>query len=268
MSVCQEAKSQTSRLVEDRPALCLHMEEIRAEIESTSGVVEGGVVGPEQKVRALGQRASLHFLCERDVDAAVADIDAALLLSPGDPALLRIRAAYLTTAGYANLAMEDLDRAVMLEPNSPLSRRARGIAYLHLAQYQEAATDLQTTLLLNPAQPYAALELHIARLHLNAPDAEEFARNTARFSVHEWPAPLLAYYRGEVGEEDVLRLASREADRNGAGQRCEAAYYTGQSALVEARTSRARALFQEAAEGCPFDFSERGGALEELSRLP
>ncbi len=239
-----------------------------ADIAALTHVIESPESTPSQRARALDERANIYFLIQHDLDAAVADLDAALVLFPNDADRLVFRGAYRSTAGQPELALPDFNAAIVMLPDAVAPFRARGIALLHLGRFSEAATDLQQSLLLNPDLPFAALELHVARMRLGQDDRGEFDRNTARFVGLNWPVPLLAFFRGELAVDALFQAATSAPSSDRTGNLCEAAYFVGQSALVGEDIPRARALFQMASEVCPFDFSERSGALAELARLP
>lgn len=131
-----------------------------------------------------------------------------------------------------------------------------------------AATDLRRSLNLDPARSYVVLDLHAASLRLKVDDRARFTQDVQASGLTGWPEPIVAFYQGNLSAQDLLAAASAASPENRAGSLCEAHYHIGQAALAVGDKAAARDAFQHAVADCPFDFSERGGSIAELARLP
>ena len=117
-----------------------------------------------------GEAAQLNadaaaLAASRDFPDAVARLQSALRLAPGDPTLTRNLQTVLLNWGIANLAVERLDDAAeRLEAAAQLGERAEvlralGITHLRDGDYPAAATALERALQLAPNDPNALLAL-------------------------------------------------------------------------------------------------------------
>ena len=78
---------------------------------------------------------------------------------------------------------------------------------------------------------------------------------------------MFALYLGK-GTPDAVRVAASAGDAAGKGEReCEAAFYLGEFALLNAKRDEAAPLLREAGDKCPVGFTERYAARGELGRL-
>lgn len=225
-------------------------------------------VSPEERAAAWEAKAGIYFLEKQDVNAAVAALDQSLKLFPDDWRRLQYRGAYRTTTGSPELAIQDLDRAVALSPDVWSTHGARGLALLGLGQFDDAARDLERAAELEPGGPYVALALHVARIRVGKDDRAAFSAASARFGGAAWPGPVFRFYAGDLTAEDLFQAVQSGPEAQRDDRLCEASYYVAEAALAAGETSVARQHLRTAVDICGYSFSERGGALSELKRLP
>lgn len=93
-------------------------------------------------------------------DAAIADVDAALALDPGNPALYVERGQRILLTYEWDRALADYNRALELDPNYADAYYDRGILYASVPEgldaRRRALADFQRYLALAPAGPHAA----------------------------------------------------------------------------------------------------------------
>ena len=82
-----------------------------------------------------------------------------------------------------------------------------------------------------------------------------------------WPGALIAFYRGQLSEEEVRKAALSADPLTERGQRCEADFYIAEWHLLRYDSEVARQLFERAAGECPHSFIEFEMASVELRRL-
>lgn len=115
---------------------------------------------PGELAWALAQRAQLHAL-RFDYDAALADMDAALALPPGETTLISREALYTLRGQMVMLiyewerAREDYNRALTLNPRYAPALFHRGVLAYTMAQRDAARRDFQRYLAVAPAGVYA-----------------------------------------------------------------------------------------------------------------
>ncbi|HTK49280.1 MAG TPA: tetratricopeptide repeat protein [Gemmatimonadaceae bacterium] len=202
-----------------------------------------------------------------DFERAIADYDQAALLSPADARVFNDRGlAYVGMDDYAH-AIQDFDRAISLKPDHAAAMQNRGRTYFLLGNHAQAAADLQRGLLLDSTNASAVIWLHLARQRMRQDDASDFAAQSAVADTTRWPAPVLRYLQGRLSA-DSLRAVSDSTDADSrADQRCAAAFYLGEAALLREARDSAATLFEETRASCPRAWTEYKGAVAELRKL-
>jgi tetratricopeptide (TPR) repeat protein len=86
-----------------------------------------------------------------ELDRALADAEAALRLTPGDPGALNLRASLKLGKRQTASALEDFDAAVKLDPDDADNLMGRGAAYMAMKQYDRAIVDFDEARRIDPA---------------------------------------------------------------------------------------------------------------------
>jgi len=105
-------------------------------------------IEPEIRAEALLNRAILRQ-GEHDIDAAIADLAAAIALNPNYPAIYAQRAEAYEQKGQLELALADRTKVIELEPSAE-GYTARAIVYGGLGQGRNAEADYRAALALEP----------------------------------------------------------------------------------------------------------------------
>lgn len=121
-------------------------------------LIESGVLGPDDLVTALMNRAIAHAQLGHPGDAK-GDLDKAIDLAPGDALLHYNRGNILFDAGSYEAAIADFDAAIASESTFALAYLNRGLAYKQLGKLDESARDLNRALELDPSLVSAKAEL-------------------------------------------------------------------------------------------------------------
>lgn len=208
---------------------------------------------------------------------AIADFDAALKLNNNAITLIH-RAASLRANGDTERAVADFSAAIDLGAkesgvDSWEIYSERGYTQFLGARYDAAAADFEKALTLGGDShdgdvlwlPYQAAWLHIARARAGQDDAAELARNAAKMDLKRWPGTLMAFYLGQVKQDQLSPPSSHGA--MGRGRECNMAFFTGEHALITKDSAQAALLFQRARAACNIHSVIYLAAGVELKRL-
>ena len=103
---------------------------------------------------ALRLRGRALYLLDRD-EEALADLDRAITLTPGDKYALTYRGEARTWVGRHGEALADFDQAIALDPGYSRTLAGRGETYRLMGRYDEAVADLARAIELNPEDAWA-----------------------------------------------------------------------------------------------------------------
>lgn len=253
-----------------------------------------------REIAALNDRAYAYF-AKRDWDRALADYTAAIAVDPknslfyynrgevwrltndlrraGDDFDIAIRLkpdygdAYIRR-GFVRVAQReflkalvDFDKAVQLNPNSPETLSQRGIARFYAGRYRESENDLVISLAGAPKNAYSVLWLYLARLHQGKDEITAFRDQTRVLNLAAFPGPIVRFYLGEIGTNDVMLAAQKGTPQQQREQLCEAGFYLGEEALMRGNRDEAVRLFRQAIGTNLTYFYEYQGAAVEMQRL-
>lgn len=200
-------------------------------------------------------------------DAALVQYDRALALDSTDGRLLNNRGATYMERGEHDRAIADFDRAIRLNPNHGQALKNRSRALFYLGRYADATRDMQKALPFDSTNAYVVIWLHIARRRLGEDDAPAFASQLAKTDTTRWPAAVGKFYLGTLTRDALLAAAALVDPRVKRDQRCAAAFFLGQDAMIRNRPADATRYFEETRSNCPKDWTEYQSAVAELGRL-
>ncbi|MFI6347878.1 tetratricopeptide repeat protein [Streptomyces sp. NPDC050560] len=112
-----------------------------------------GRLSPRARAWAHTYRGRHHSLVDED-ERAIADLDAALALDPGNLYALAMRGQAHGIAGRHGDAMADLDRAVRENPADTMVLSLRGDEHRSAGRYDEAVADLTRALEIDPTDAW------------------------------------------------------------------------------------------------------------------
>ncbi len=191
---------------------------------------------------------------------AVADFEAAMRLKPSLVTLMQRADSYRANGDY-DRAIADYTAAfgfdgkdANVEPWDIHNERAYA-AFL-ATRFNDAAADFEQALTLGAKtladdvlwRPYQTAWLHIARVRAGQNDAEELARNAAKIDLKQWPGTLIAFFLGQIKEEDIATPGSHGA--GGRARECNMAFFIGETALAKGDAATAGRNFGQARGAC------------------
>ncbi len=223
-------------------------------------------VDPRPAMAGVGGRSHVNVYINRgvayaykgDFDRAIADYNEALRLDPNDALAFSNRGHIYRRKGAYERAVADYSAALRLDPQDASLYVDRGFVRFLKGDYSTAAIDLQQAIQ-HDQGAYPLLWRYLARARAGQDGREELASTAARQSAREWPRPVVEFYLGTRSADQMLTAAATPEER------CEAQYYLGEWHLLHRDRAKAMDALQAAADTCPKDFYEYGGAVAELA---
>ncbi|CAN7142926.1 rhomboid family intramembrane serine protease [Bosea sp. LjRoot90] len=212
----------------------------------------------------FGARAATARVLGRP-EAALDDLQAQLRLQLVNVEILQSIAGALSDMGRHPEALQKLDEALLLNPKNFSATRSRGWYAFLDGRSDEAVRGLERAVELNPNDAYAALFLHIASVRSG--QGERITTSAAKVDMQQWPAPVIRYYRGEIGAEELREAAKDQDPVKYNEQDCEASFYIAEARLMQGAAKDAEPLLSHAWQICPKTFYEWGAARAELRRI-
>lgn len=202
-----------------------------------------------------------------EYDESIADYNAALRLDPKHlNAFYGLGNAYKSKGEY-DKAIDNYAQALTINPNLSGAFINRGTVYTATGQYDKASADFRDALRTDPANMYSALLLAVAKMHKgdNAV-ADELTEESKAFSTG-WPIQVVQYYLGKASEEDMAEAARNPDAKTQRGRLCEMFFYQGEWQIFHEQQSRGIESLKRAKEECQPSYYEHDLVNTELKRL-
>lgn len=218
---------------------------------------------------ALEDKRGVAYASLGEAAKAIADFDTVIRAEPKYLFAYFNRGAALDAMGRYDAAIADFDTLIKFDPASAAAHFYRGQAEFHAGRFAPAAADFDDDVRLAPADALAVAWLHLARGRAGIGDrGRDLAKNAAAVDTARWPGPVVALYLGRLNAAQLMAAAS-SANRDIATDRqCQAAFYSGEGALLQHRVGDAKRALLQAERTCPVALAEYTGARAELARLP
>jgi lipoprotein NlpI len=222
-------------------------------------------LGPALVFQAHTQRARAYLGKDR-CGEALADLDSALAIRPGDPGALLLRVGAASCVGKLEAALADADLLVA-HGDQPFNLVWRGAILIDLGKFDSAENDFEAYRVKDKFNPYTVLLLEIARSHAGTFDAKIAAKEVRAASWYDtWPAPLLSLFGGETNPDAISPETADGGDDHKKLYRCERAFYIGEWWLIRKDVAAAKPLLQQASAVCAHFTFEWPMAQAELAR--
>jgi lipoprotein NlpI len=256
---------------------------------------------------ALYNRAAAYAQLGR-LDLAIEDYGQLLKIAPDDPDTLYNRAWLYSIQGKYDAAIDDLTKVLMAKPDDFETRLRRAGISIQLGRNEDAIADCNQLLKTVPTSPvafynrgraeyakgdfdaarddfaasaknlegignttlraYASLRLALASAEVGKDTPPQLADLAKAVDVDQWPMPVVAYYLGNIGEDDLLKAADVADKARAANLTAEAEYYIGEWALLKDDKKAAKQHFKAAISGkadrANLEFIDAGLALQKL----
>lgn len=205
--------------------------------EACTRLLSDDTLPGQARAALLGGRARARMRMWR-LDAARADIEAAVAFDPSSAPLRLVQAELLACFGSTDEADSVVQQAFALDPESTLSARALGLIRFQQGSLQSAADALATHLAHAATTGTATGDATLPLLRAVAA-SDTGALESRDDPEAPWPAQLAIYLAGRIDRETLL---ARAHDPRGAAPdeaACTAWFYLGQRSLARADGERA-----------------------------
>jgi lipoprotein NlpI len=250
------------------------------------------------RVGALTRRATAYYK-NGDLDRAIADLDAALVLRPDSIDVYRQRSNYRLekgerTGGLADLsyaltlepnfvpayvdrawarlaghdapgALADFSTAIAIQPDQPRLHLGRGVVAFLAGDDAKAAADFSAVIQATSKAPYAVLWLALTEKRHPGDDGGVLESGLAGIDQYQWPGPVVRFVRGEISAEDLATQAADPDPETAKKQDCEASFYSGALARIGGDEASAKARFEHARDVCSPENIEYHATQAELN---
>ncbi|MBD9373518.1 FecR domain-containing protein [Rhizobium sp. ARZ01] len=178
------------------------------------GMARSLALDPAQPM-ALLVRARYRADIDGNVDAAIADLNAALEVAPGSSDLWNDLGLAQSVRGDVQSAEKALKRAIELDPEGAVARANLAIVYLDQDRVREAKREIDTVMALDPGFDLALVargRYHLAMGELDKATQDLLAGTVANPAYSQGQL-LLAIAQQEQGNREAARQALDNADR-------------------------------------------------------
>jgi lipoprotein NlpI len=236
---------------------------VRSSAQIESGSLEGRELASAFRARSLARSALLQHA------EALTDIVRAVELDPFNPQYYEDRArVYLKLREFKPVS-EDLDMALGLDNKRWSAQRDKGRLLAYQGAFLDAAAEFSRALRLSDQEsaPYNALWLDLALRRGGKDGTGVVDRILEDLDAKDWPALVLAAFRGRASPEEVIEAAGTIDPRKAIAEKCEAYFYAGQLYLLRGDMEQAKTAFTAAVGTAAIEHLEYDWALRELELL-
>jgi tetratricopeptide (TPR) repeat protein len=206
------------RLYPDDPTLPAFRAQFATLIDDRAQVREAYdralALDPEEPT-ALMARARYRGDIESDLDAALADLEAAARIMPGSSSAWNAIGLVLGERGAVREAEEAFRRAIALDPYDPVPRANVAILYLDADRPDLAGPQIDAAMAIDPALDLMLIARGRHRMQVGEVDAglDDILAGTTANPAYAQGLLLLAAAYHERGERDAAEQALENADR-------------------------------------------------------
>lgn len=258
----QDIQTAYAKKPDDDRASAMILAQHAFEVAWLKDIVQSGKLTPPQEARAREELGTELDMMGRFEEGRI-EFERALALAPDRIETKVARASNLLYSGQYAAALQSFNEANAQQALSGLSLRHRGQSYYFLGRDGEAIADLESAL----GGAGDDIEAAYTRLWLHLATRRSGGKNPQSPIPEQWPAPVLAYLKGDLSAQQLLRATEDKERITQIERQCEAYYFMGQKSLLEGDIASARTLFEQAVATRAVHFSEYSFARNELAKL-
>lgn len=175
-----------------------------------------------------------------------------------------------TISGDFEQAYDAFDSALELEPKYQYAYLNRGIALQYDGKLALAISDFQHFQAMKPDDPYRSLWLYLAEAEQSETAAlANLAKHQQGLDKTVWSAQIVAFYLGQINEQQLLQLASTDVTepKQLAEQLCEVYFYLARWHGLKHNPTQAVAYYKKSLSTNVYEFVEHRYARLEMNRL-
>lgn len=198
---------------------------------------------------------------------ALADADRALALKPDLADAHRARGVSLVSLDRLGEALPALQKAKALSNDSAHTQWV-GTAHYYLGQYRDAVALLREAIDQGAGEDrdFALIWLFFAAERASGNGRATIAPLAASSDPQRWPGQLLRFVDGRISQDELLRAAAREKERERLNL-AEAYFFIGKSLALRGDSLNARRMYEKAIDIKALPYREHALAEVELKRL-
>jgi lipoprotein NlpI len=240
-----------------------------AEIVAFSRALADGDLPDSMKPAALYDRGAA-YQHQKKYAEAIADFGAVITMKPDYREAYAGRGESNLALGNYEAALQDCKQLIVFRPDSASLWALCGRLAFLAGRFDDASSHFQHALQLHGkarSASYDLLWLGLAGLKTGKTAASEISDAAQSLDRQEWPSPLIAFFLGQIGEDTLLDAGATGDATTQKAQQCEVGFYLGEWKLAYQDRTKAKTLFQQAAQLCPENFIELDPAKAELAKL-
>jgi lipoprotein NlpI len=262
LSAAGQAPSQNNRLA----VAAMQEGDFRQAVELLTGVLASPGLTTEARAEALADRG-FAYDNNGQYDYAIRDYNAVISLEPNAWPIYFRRGLVYREKGEFEQALADMDRAMTPAAHPPEGAAFlygdRGVTQFALGHFAAAAADFAHVRAIDLTDQYAALWLSLTLSRAGNAAMPEPGKSDPQ----EWPAPLIALYKGNMDPAQVQAVAGQSSEATRDIQICEADFFIAEYELLKGNASAAQPILLRVEHTCSPRLGVYAGAVGELNRV-
>ncbi|MBI2922050.1 MAG: tetratricopeptide repeat protein [Planctomycetes bacterium] len=214
-----------------------------------------------------------------DLEGAISDLSVAIRLDPEDARARRVRGDAHGDNRDFNAAIADYDEALRLNPADRLAWLNRGQTRLESGEFKAAIADTDEAIRLE-SESYRAwtnrghlavfamlCRLRLQERELFTPEIKAVFEGRDPRAKDDWPPAVAAFLRGDLTEEELLKMRASATGTKALERECEAWFYVAAVSWTQGKTGKAIQACEKCLATKMYAFYDYVRARAALARL-